>query len=200
MAQASSANVHATSTKKWMQGTATPLRGALLGLLLERPGHGGDLAKRLISRFGATWGIEPKDVYRLLKQLEHENLISSRELQTRNPRAVHVVYQPNERTGSAFVCWLETLTAREPVRLGLQAKVMVGRSEDIPRIRRALQENVRQNLALAAFVVPAEEQPRSWLELRLECTRDAVYGELQNEVAWARRTLRRIDEYAARNS
>ncbi len=40
-----------------MRGPSTPLRGALLGLLLERPGHGGDLAHRLVGRLGETWRI-----------------------------------------------------------------------------------------------------------------------------------------------
>lgn len=191
----------AISTKKWMQGAATPLRGALLGLVLERPAHGGDLANRLISRLGETWRIEPKDVYRLLKQLGEERLLSPRVQELRpNQRAAHVVYHPTEQTERAFACWMETLTEREPVRLALQAKVMVGRPEDIPRLRLALQEHVRECLALAALVVPGEEGPRSWLALRLDLTRDAVYGVLQTEVAWARRALRRIDEYDARNS
>lgn len=184
-----------------MQGASTPLRGALLGLVLERPGHGGDLANRLISRLGETWRIEPKKMYRLLKQLGEEGLLSPRVQELRpNHRGTHVVYHPTEQTARAFACWMGTLTEREPVRLALQAKVMVGRDEDIPRLRLALKEHVRECLALAALVVPSEEEPRSWLALRLDCTRDAVYGMLQTEVAWARRTLRRIDEYAARNS
>jgi DNA-binding PadR family transcriptional regulator len=191
----------AISTKKWMQGAATPLRGALLGLVLERPAHGGDLANRLISRLGETWRIEPKDVYRLLKQLVEEGLLNSREQELRgNQRGTHVVYHPTEQTAEAFACWMETLTEREPVRLGLQAKVMVGRDQDIPRLRLALTEHERECLALAALVLPGEDQPRSWLALRLDCTRDAVYGMLRAEIAWATRTRRRIDEYAARGS
>jgi hypothetical protein len=62
------------STKKWMRGASTPLRGALLGLLLERPGHGGDLVHRLIARLGDTWRINPDDVYRLLTRLDEEGL------------------------------------------------------------------------------------------------------------------------------
>ncbi|HEY5342324.1 MAG TPA: PadR family transcriptional regulator [Solirubrobacteraceae bacterium] len=191
----------ATSTQRWMEGAATPLRGALLGLVLEHPAHGGDLANRLITRFGEAWRIEPKDVYRLLKQLGEEGLLSPRVQELRpNQRAAHVVYHSTERTPEAFACWMETLTEREPMRLALQAKVMVGRDEDIPRLRLALRQHVRECLVLAALVLPSEEEPRSWLALRLDCTRDAVYGVLQTEVDWARRTLRRIDEYAARNS
>jgi DNA-binding PadR family transcriptional regulator len=191
----------ATSTQRWMEGAATPLRGALLGLVLEHPAHGGDLANRLITRFGEAWRIEPKDVYRLLKQLGEEGLLSPRVQELRpNHRGTHVVYHPTEQTARAFAYWMGTLTEREPMRLALQAKVMVGRDEDIPRLRLALKEHVRECLALAALVVPSEEEARSWLALRLDLTRDAVYGVLQTEVAWARRTLRRIDEYAVRNS
>jgi DNA-binding PadR family transcriptional regulator len=191
----------AVSTNRWMQGAATPLRGALLGLVLERPAHGGDLANRLITRLGQAWRIEPKDVYRLLRQLQEEELLGSREEELRGRhRGAHLVYRPTERTASAFVCWMETLTEREPIRLGLQAKVMVGREEDIPRLRLALAEHERECLALAALVLPGEDRPRSWLALRLDCTRDEVHGMLQAEIAWATRTRRRIDEYAARDS
>ncbi len=47
---------------RWMRGPSTPLRGALLGLLLERPGHGGDLANRLAARLGETWRVDTNDV------------------------------------------------------------------------------------------------------------------------------------------
>ncbi len=130
-----------------------------------------------------------------------EGLLTSREEELRpSQRGTHVVYHPTERTANAFACWMETLTEREPMRLGLQAKVMVGRDQDIPRLRLALTEHERECLALAALVLPSEDQPRSWLALRLDCTRDAVYGMLQAEIAWATRTRRRIEEYAGRSS
>ncbi len=52
-----------------MRGGSQAMRGALLGMLLERPGHGGDLASRLAARLGETWRVETNDVYRLLAQL-----------------------------------------------------------------------------------------------------------------------------------
>src|SRR5665213_1472795 len=104
---------------KWMRGASTPLRGALLGLLLERPGHGGELANRLIARLGETWRIDPNDVYRLPEQLEAEGVPSSREEDRRgNQRRTRLVYHPPGRTPSAVTCWMETLLPREPVRLG----------------------------------------------------------------------------------
>ena len=82
-----------------MRGPSTPLRGALLGLLLERPGHGGDLANRLSARLGETWRVDTNDVYRLLEQLEKTGLAISRaEPKRNNHRRTHLVYHPTEET------------------------------------------------------------------------------------------------------
>lgn len=189
------------SAKRWMQGPSAPLRGALLGLLLERPGHGGELANRLIARLSESWRIDPKDVYRLLKKLEEEGLASSQVQPRRgNERGTHVVYHPTEQTARALACWMETLLPRKPVRLDLQAKLAVAREQDLPRVMRALREYERECLMLAQLVQPSEHEPRSWAALRLDCTRDSVYGMLRAEIAWATRTLQRIDEYASHGS
>jgi DNA-binding PadR family transcriptional regulator len=189
------------STRKWTQGASAQLRGALLGLLVERPGHGGELANRLIARLGETWRIEPKYIYRLLKKLEQEGLVASRvEPRRGSEQGISVVYHPTEQTARALACWMETLTAREPVRIGLQAKLAVARPQDAPRLLRALREYERECLMLAQLVLPSESEPRSWEGLRLDCTRDAVSGMLRAEVAWANRTRRRIEEHAARTA
>jgi DNA-binding PadR family transcriptional regulator len=189
------------STRKWTQGASAQLRGALLGLLVERPGHGGELANRLIARLGETWRIEPKYIYRLLKKLEQEGLVASRVQPRRgSEQGTSVVYHPTEKTARALACWMETLTAREPVRIGLQAKLAVARPQDAPRLLRALREYERECLMLAQLVLPSESEPRSWEGLRLDCTRDAVSGMLRAEVAWANRTRRRIEEHAARTA
>jgi DNA-binding PadR family transcriptional regulator len=200
MGQASSRNVQASSTNRWMRGPSTPLRGALLGLLLERPGHGGELVSRLKGLLGEAWRINYDDVYRLLKQLEDEGLVSSREEPKQdNQRGTHVVYHPTSQTRGAVEYWIETLLPREPVRLGLQAKLVAAEERDVPRIRVALREYQRECLVMAQLVFATDGDPRSWRALFRECTRDAVRGMLEFEIEWAARTLRRIDEYAARN-
>jgi DNA-binding PadR family transcriptional regulator len=94
---------------RWMRGPSTPLRGALLGLLLERPGHGGDLANRLAVRLGETWRVDTNDVYRLLEQLEKTGLAVSRDEPKRNnQRRTHLVYYPTEETPEALTLWMET--------------------------------------------------------------------------------------------
>ena len=48
---------------------------------------------------------------------------------------------------------------------------------------------------LAQLVVPDRRRARSWAALCMDCTRDAVYAQLQTEADWAARTRRRINEF-----
>jgi DNA-binding PadR family transcriptional regulator len=185
---------------RWMRGPSTPLRGALLGLLLERPGHGGDLANRLAARLGETWRVDTNDVYRLLEQLEKTGLAVARDEPKRgNLRRTHLVYHPTEETARALTTWMETLLPREAVRLGVQAKLSVARQEDAQRLLVALKAYEHECLVLAHLVLPTEAPARSWAALCMDCTRDAVYAQLQTELNWAARTRRRINEFLDRD-
>jgi DNA-binding PadR family transcriptional regulator len=185
---------------RWMRGPSTPLRGALLGLLLERPGHGGDLANRLAARLGETWRVDTNDVYRLLEQLEKTGLAVSRDEPKRNNHhRTHLVYYPTEEASEALTLWMETLLPREPVRLGLQAKLSVAREEDAERLLAALRAYERECLVLAQLVSPADGRGRSWTSMCLDCTRDGVYAQLEVEVTWASRTRQRINEFLSRS-
>lgn len=184
----------------WMRGPSTPLRGALLGLLLERPGHGGDLANRLAARLGETWRVDTNDVYRLLEQLENTGLVVSRDEPKRNnQRRMHLVYHPTEETAEALTLWMETLLPREPVRLALQAKLSVARPQDAQRLLIALKAYERECLVLAHLVSPTDGRAPSWAALCMDCTRDGVYAQLQTEVDWATRTKQRINEFLERD-
>jgi len=181
----------------WARGGSTPLRGALLGLLLERPGYGSELIHRLIGRVGETWRIEPKYVYRLLDQLEREGLVRSEQEPRRdNGRRMRVVYYPTELAGEAVTCWMQTLMPRAPVRLELQAKLAVARERDLPDLLVALRQYERECLALAQLVCPGQGRPRSYKALFTDCVRDSVHAILQAEIDWAARTRRRLREHA----
>ena len=51
-------------------------KNAVLGLVIERPGYGYDLARRLEERFGSS-GFAPTGVYSALDQLSSERLVRS---------------------------------------------------------------------------------------------------------------------------
>jgi DNA-binding PadR family transcriptional regulator len=188
-------------SEKWIRGRSTHLRGALLGLVLERPSHGGELANRLSMRLGETWRVDSNDIYRLLQNLEAEGLVRVREEPRRDKRpGTRVVYHPTERTSPALTRWIETLLPRETFRLGLHAKLAVARECDLPGLRSALKQHRRECLTLATSMCPGEGESGSWAALLMDCTRDGIYQMLQTELDWTARTLARIDEYAERRA
>ncbi len=180
-----------------MRGSS-PLKGAILGLVLERPGHGYDLGGRLGARLGPTWGIDPKRLYRMIDQLERAGLIAGTvERDPDNPRQQRTVYHATEQAPTALALWLETLAPREPTRVEIQAKVAAAREEDTPRLVLALRQYERECLELlrdnAAHQVPVQ----SWLGLVMDIVRDASDAQLEAEIEWARRTRKRIEEHAS---
>jgi DNA-binding PadR family transcriptional regulator len=184
--------------REWLRGGSASMRGVLLGLVLERPGHGGDLANRMLVRLGETWRVDTNDAYRLLEQLEREELLVSREERKGNGRRTMIVYHPTPKTSQALTLWMETLLPREPVRFGLHAKLAVARPEDAPRLLNALRDYEQKCLALAQLVTPNGGAQRSWSALYMDCTREAVYTQLRAEIDWAAAARDRIAEHAKR--
>ncbi len=186
------------SPQGWMDAKSGTLRGALLGVLLERPGHGYDLANRLITRLGATWQIDKVTIYRQLETLAEQGLAYAVE-GTRSDEDGRplITYHPTEETAGAFTAWMDQLLPRKPVRLDLQAKLAVARAEDVPRLLAAVSGHERECLQLAALVAPSAGAPTCLAGVFLECTRDSVHGMLEAEIAWAKRTRRRINEYVS---
>ena len=187
--------------RRWMQGSSSPLRGALLGLVLERPGHGGELASRLARRLGEAWRVDPTDIYRLLGRLEAEMLVCSREEHTAGNRhgAVHLVYHPTDRSAAALTLWLETLLPREPLRTAIHAKLAAARGQEDGRLLvRALEAHERECLEMAKLLPPMTGTSGSWKNLFLDCLRGGVWAQLQVEIDWARQTRQRIIEFSAR--
>lgn len=183
--------------REWLRGGSASMRGVLLGLVLERPGHGGDLANRMCMRLGETWKVDSNDAYRLLEQLEREELMVSREeARKNNGKRKMLVYHPTAKTSYALTQWMETLLPREPVRFGLHAKLSVARPEDASRLLIALRDYEQKCLALAQLVSPNGNPQRSWGALYMDCTREAVYTQLRAEIDWAAATRERITEYA----
>jgi DNA-binding PadR family transcriptional regulator len=179
-----------------MEGASTSFRGALLGLVLERPGHTYDLANRLGERLGRSWSVDTKDIYRLLGNLEAEELVVARPEKRSGRRQPLMIYHPTESTAAGLAEWMATLLPKEPMRIGIRAKVAVAREEDARSLLLALREYERECLKLLKLTSVPPKVP-SWRGLVADCTREAVDTQLRGEIEWARRTRRRVDEYLA---
>jgi DNA-binding PadR family transcriptional regulator len=190
-------NSTVAADRTWMRGSS-PLKGAILGLVLERPGHGYDLGARLGARLGPSWAIDPKRLYRMLDQLERAGLISGVvERDPDNSRQQRTVYSATERAPIALRQWLETLDPREPTRVEIQAKIAAAREEDAPQLLQALHQYERECLELLRLGSGPPLPVRSWMGLVMDIVRDASDAQLRAEIEWAERTRRRIEEHAA---
>jgi DNA-binding PadR family transcriptional regulator len=185
-----------TGHASWMRGSS-PLKGALLGLLLQHPGHGYDLANRLNRRLGPVWQIEAKGLYPMLQQLERAGLVSSEEIACNGPTGRRVVYSPTERAQDALTEWMAAGAATEPVRVELQAKLAVARGEDVPRLLTALDCYERECHALLSASAEEFPRPHSLGALAITLTRAAALTRLRAELDWVALARRAIVEFAA---
>lgn len=179
-----------------MRGSS-PLKGALLGLLLQRPGHGYDLANRLNRRLGPAWQIEAKGLYPMLQQLERAGLVSPKAVACNGPTGRRLVYHPTPRAQSALTEWMAADAPAEPVRGELQAKLAVARDEDVPQLLTALDSYERQRRALLSASAEEFPSPHSWGALSMTLTRAAALTRLRAELDWAVLARRAICEFAA---
>ncbi len=183
------------ANRDWMRGSS-PLKGALLGLVMQRPGHGYDLANRLDRRLGPAWQITAKDLYRMLEQLERAGLVSSRRVLSDGPTGNRRVYTPTERAELALTEWMNAGTRMAPVRAEFQAKIAVARSQDAPRLLASLDAYERECFAL--FNASAQDTPpiSSFAGIAMHLSRASARLHLRAELEWIVLARRLIAEVA----
>jgi DNA-binding PadR family transcriptional regulator len=188
--------VASAANRDWMRGSS-PLKGALLGLVLQHPGHGYDLANRLDRRLGPAWQIAAKDLYRMLEQLEKAGLVSSRRVSSDGPTGSRRVYSPTERAEAALTEWMSTNTRMAPVRAEFQAKIAVARAADAPRLLVALDIYERECFSL--FKASSQDAPpvRSFAGVAMHLSRASARLHLRAELEWIVLARRLIAEVAA---
>ncbi|HET7590020.1 MAG TPA: PadR family transcriptional regulator [Solirubrobacterales bacterium] len=180
------------------RGASSPVTGALLGLLLERPGYGYELAQRLNERMGPTWKLTPSSIYPVLERLEADALVrrTVKEMPGRQRQRERVMYHATEAAAGAFEDWLRRPARRAPIRTELLARIAVARPQDAPRLLESLDEYERDCLAMLAGEergVPGEgEQPRGWNAVLTDLIEAAAGGQLRTELEWVEFARRRI--------
>jgi DNA-binding PadR family transcriptional regulator len=190
--------LNAPLPRDWMRGAAAPVRGALLGLILENPAGGGTLTSRLRARLGETWNVDRSNVYRLLAALQREGLVRCvNEPRRGEAHSMQVVFHPTPLTAGAVSDWMASALPREPVRRGIEAKLAVASERDMPSVRHSVARYHAECLELAQSMPSSQRSPSSFAQLAADCARDAILRVLQAEIEWAQSTLTRIEEYAA---
>jgi len=180
---------------------------AVLGLVIERPGYGYQLARRLEERCGA-WGWEPSGVYSALDSLSREEHVrSDREKGSRmtGRAAPRAIYEATSRGVDFFREWMMESSAPSPVRQELDLKILFSGPEFLPRLidQTWAQEQmcVDDLKALTGTMQPSlVSHPPTWREAAVVLQRDAEIKLLQVRIEWLQNARKVMKEILDRSS
>ena len=171
---------------------------AVLGLVIERPGYGYDLAQRLRERFGSS-GFAPTGVYSALDQLVAEGLIASAGCLadgSAERAAPRTVYEATPAGVEQFNRWMRAPSPPANVRDELNMKLALSRPRDLPALVELACAQERECLQrLEALKHPpartaSADPPRkglSWVEVTALLVRDSEIRQLQARIEWLQR-------------
>jgi DNA-binding PadR family transcriptional regulator len=171
---------------------------AVLGLVIERPGYGYDLARRLRERFGSS-GFAPTGVYTALDQLSTEGLVRSAGslAGSRAERAApRTVYEATEAGREQFDRWMISTSSLAHVRDELNMKLALSRPRDLPALIELVGSQEEQCLAriealkrldMPAEPVRARSDGLAWTHVSGLLVRDAEVRQLQARIEWLQR-------------
>jgi DNA-binding PadR family transcriptional regulator len=171
---------------------------AVLGLVIERPGYGYDLARRLRERFGSS-GFAPTGVYSALDQLTAEGLIRSAGSLTSGHAeraAPRTVYEATRAGQEQFNRWMLSTSSLANVRDELNMKLALSRPRDLPALIELARSQERQCLAriealkrqdASAELRGERSDGLAWIEISSLLVRDAEVRQLQARIEWLQR-------------
>lgn len=183
-----------SADRDWMRGSS-PLKGALLGLLVQAPGHGYDLGNRLERRLGPAWRIDVRTLYRQLEQLKNAGLAFSEGRP--DPDGGRIVYRATPAAAGALSAWMADDPPLEPMRAALQAKIVVAGPEHVPTLLQALERY--EERCFEMLRVYTEEAPPlgSLLGIGIFLARESALAHLEAELSWTDTARRALAAYAA---
>ena len=182
---------------------------AVLGLVIERPGYGYQLAQRLEERFGAS-GFAPSGVYSALDQLSRDEFVrAAREMGPGPARraAPRMIYEATNEGIEHFESWMLGSSPAPPLRDELHMKIALCCPRDLPRLidmvygqELACMGRLRDLKQLSDGEAAGDRQ--EWSRLMRVLSRDAEIASWRARVEWlqsARELLERLFEESERS-
>jgi len=169
------------------------LKTAALAVLLERPGHGYDVAQRIKLRIGPSWQLEAKHIYRVLVSLEKAGLAWSAREGPAGSSWGRLIFHPTEKAQRARQEWLTSPARVTVVREDIQSRLAFSSEEEAPELLRAL-DQYRTDLLQAIEENAAVHSPvTSWLGRVISFTRSGVDRRLNAEIEWVEEVHRELE-------
>lgn len=129
-----------TSKERPLDGRS-PVPVAVLSVVIEKPGHGWDVARRAKRRLGSSWPVGSKHIYGYLERLESDGLIRSQsEPSGRGPYRMLDVYYPTEKGEAARRAWYLTPLDQGVITTDMDVRLAFSTEEDIPYLLDRLTE------------------------------------------------------------
>ncbi len=179
---------------EWMH-RSTVLKGAVLGLVIQRPGHTYELASRLSGRLGAPYRISSGDLYRPLEALEKAELVKGEVVASDVPTTNRRVYSATEKSEPAFAEWISATTAMAPMRMEFHTKLSVARVQDIPSLLEGLEVYERECRLLAVTTEGEMPPTESLLGIEMNIARKSALRHLRAELEGFVEARRMLNEF-----
>jgi DNA-binding PadR family transcriptional regulator len=178
---------------------------AVLGLVIERPGYGYQLAQRLEERFGSS-GFAPSGVYSALDQLSRDDFVRSAGEMGAGPArraAPRTIYEATAEGVEHFEDWMLGSSPTPPLRDDLHMKIALCRPHNLaPLIDMVYGQELACLGRLGDLKRIAQGEPadsREWPRLMRVLARDAEVAFWNARIEWlqnARELLERMSEEA----
>lgn len=183
---------------------------AILGLVIERPGYGYQLAQRLEERFGSS-SFAPSGVYSALDQLSrHEFVRAAGEMGPGPARrsAPRMIYEATDQGVSHFEAWILGSSPAPPLRDELHMKIALCRPGNLPRLIDLVYGQELACVGRLHDLVQSSERERivgdreDWPRLMRVLARDAEIALWKARIEWlqsARELLARLVKQSERS-
>lgn len=184
-----------SSTNPVALARQSPLRGAMLTLLVQRPAHGYELWVRLDRMLGPGWNVQRQSLYPMLRSMHGEGLIapvSPLHDESGRVESGKIVFAATERAEPVVDAWMSTLVSLEEGPLQLEARMVVARVKDLPHLLVALDRYERKLFAKRAEWDERVSAPRSLRAAMMGLVRDASLQRIGGELLWVDKSRRAI--------
>jgi DNA-binding PadR family transcriptional regulator len=172
----------------------SPLKGAVLGLLVQGPSYGYELANRLERQLGPGWSIVRPSLYRMLRGLDSDGLVSCAQV-FEDTSSARIMYEATDQAEAALVAWMDTPVSFDEAQLQLQARMVVARPEDLPRLLVALNQHERALFSKRNEVRQGRPTQHSLRASMMLLVREASMQRINADLLWldmARQTIRTL--------
>jgi DNA-binding PadR family transcriptional regulator len=182
-----------TSKKPLLSGKS-PIPAAVLAAVIEKPGHGWDVASRASRRIGSSWRIDRKHIYSYLDRLEEQGLIRSQKERAGLKDEPLDVYYPTEKGEEARREW-RTMPLKQGVAPSdMDVRLLFSTKEDIPDLLERFDERQEQLLEEIETAEAGETPNVSYLAMVINAQRSSVERRLRAELEWLEDTRRELEQ------